>query len=216
VSLHRLRELQEQYVARQADNQKRQIDNVRKFQAAKQFEADWYAIYPTSGHVRESDLVPIGNRLLSIVPGLRERFWDFRIAERLSRPLAEPAHEVNVTLLGFACAGQSEKLREALPGVLRMLPDVAKTHENFYGFLCEDDANGLPTTPPFTLNELAKLIDVSRHKLRGDIKAGRWVSPDVKKYLRFRTWRHADPAVQSAVLEKIREYFPEKMWSKLT
>jgi hypothetical protein len=217
MSLRRLRELADQDSKRRAESLERQISRLQQSQAKQQFEIACKSVYPTNGHIREKDLGQIADKLEALVAELQERFWDFLIAERIGTRYDNAAHEANVLLFSLACAGKRTELRQALENVIGMLPAVAGDQQDFYDYLYQDAAKGLPPTPPFSQADFAKLIGLTYHQFQWERHEKRWqsVNDDAVKHKRLRRWRHVDADIQRTVLRTVREKFPEKLWGAL-
>jgi hypothetical protein len=215
----RVKEIAAEDARQRAASLARRANDEQRSQREKRFLAAWKAIYPGSEdrrRVEQSDIPGIAQRMKAIVGELQDRFWDFRFCERTLRPPPNYHYELAATFLAVACKGDASGLLDALNECAAMLRDVADAHDDFYSTLIiEDSRDGLPLTPAMSVPELARIVDESRAKVRGDYRADRWKSPDVEKYLHQRRWRHYAPEVQADVLRKIREVFPGKMWSNL-
>jgi hypothetical protein len=183
--------------------------------ADEQFERQWNIVYPDRGHLTDRTLAErIAANYLSLANAIRERHWDFLIAGQLSQQMSVTV-VVAIRLLAHACVGNREEILDSLAISDRFATSLIVAHSEWFDSFRVQTLEGLPFTPPLTLDELACLTEVTRDKLRGDIKAGRWASQDTARYLRHKRWRSADSTTQESLLRAIRENFSEKMWSKL-
>jgi hypothetical protein len=157
----------------------------------------------------------IVRRLLRLGRLMRERFWDFAIAERLSEEDFYTA--VAVRLLAHASAGHDEELRFCLNRSRPLFPVVAKRHAGLFGEIQLELSTGLPPTPALSQAEMARALGVSYDTFRGDVRAGHWrpVKSDAFKHRRYRRWRHVTAAKQAEALKGIRRRFRRILWSKL-
>lgn len=73
-----------------------------------------------------------------------------------------------------------------------------------------------PPTPPLDQHLCAKMFDITHGQFRHLLKEQRIipVTADNMRYRWLRRWYHADKTVQAAALHRIREKFPEKIWSQ--
>jgi len=157
----------------------------------------------------------IVRRLLRLGRLMRERCWDFAIAERLT--VEDVYLAVAVRLLAHACAHHHEELRFCLNRCRPLFPTVAKRHDELFGEIELELSTGLPLTPALSQAEMARALGVSYDTFRGDVRAGHWrpVKSDAVKHRRYRRWRHVTAAKQADALKHIRRRFARILWSKL-
>jgi hypothetical protein len=183
------------------------------------FRGLWLHVYPENGDLADEGVRSgIENRLIELVPFMREFLWDYLAAEFWSKTALEPPQECAMLLLGHACVGKVADLRYCLNRArLLFFPGVVIAHGQLFTDIRGEAANfGLPPTPPLSRKDLAKAIGASYAKLQGDMRAKRWIfDVDLPKHTRLRRWRHRDEREHAKTLAQIREKFPEKVWPKL-
>jgi hypothetical protein len=157
----------------------------------------------------------IVRRLLRLGRLMRERCWDFAIAERLT--VEDVYMAVAVRLPAHACAHRHEELRICLSRSRPLFPTVAKRHDELFGEIELELSTGLPSIPALSQAEMARALGVSYDTFRGDVRAGHWrpVKSDAIKHCRYRRWRHVTAAKQAQALKRIRRRFARILWSKL-
>jgi hypothetical protein len=175
--------------------------------------AEWFAAYTDAELITPAVAEEITRRLLHLVESIRQRFWDFHIANLLSIP--PWADHVCLRMLAHACAGNKSELPGFIVRSRNFFPSAYTGHTDLRDYLMAQSAKGLPYTPPISLPEMSRIVGVTRDKFRGDVRAGRWSTIDKAKYQHQRRWRAADASLQAMVLTAIREKWPEKMWSEL-
>jgi hypothetical protein len=199
-----------------ADNERVIKRELKKRAQAKLFEA-WHSVFESPVRLKAPDLSPVVDRYMALGVLLRERFLDFWIAGWLHRKNLGDEQEAALLLLAYASANRAAEVGRALKASLKFIREVAREHNGWSEEAGEQ--TGLPPTPPMSRRTLVAALGggCSYDKFNGDYKAKRWqpVGEDAVKYKRAKRWHHRDPEVQSDALSKIRDKFPEKLWSGL-
>jgi len=186
----------------------------------REFSEAWRMVFDVRGPgITDEDAKQIAHRFVILGAALRDRFWDFCIARRLRTKAfghvagCDRECELALRLLAHACGGNEHELEERARGLREFFPELGIAYNGLFQQLQIEAAQGLPCTPPLTMPEIARIAGVTRDKFRGDRRAGRWTSIDAKRYQRSKIWKADDPVLQAYVPAKIREKYPEKMWS---
>lgn len=177
----------------------------------------WYKVYPDVPELTTAVQERIVRRLLRLARFLRQRFWDFQIANRLLPHGADLYTDVALRLLAHACAGNEAELRFCLDRSQPLFPTVAERHEVLFGEIEFAMSTGLPPTPSLSQAEMARALGVSYGTFRGAVRAGHWrpLAGDAIKHKRRRQWRHFVVERHADALQKIRRRLSQRMWSNL-
>jgi hypothetical protein len=159
-------------------------ENAEQERRDEEFSTAWHGVYPhRSSDANGPGSTELAARLVHLSGLLRERFWDFQIARRLRaksfgliRGLPREC-EICLRLLGHACAGHDSVLGERLSHLGRLFPEIRIAHHELFGQFKLEDREGLPYTPPLSRPEMALILEISRDKFRGQVRAGRWLLP---------------------------------------
>ncbi|MDZ4686478.1 MAG: hypothetical protein SH850_15525 [Planctomycetaceae bacterium] len=181
--------------------------------AEQEFRQSWDSTYPDHRDFDDQEASAFADRMLRLGEVVRERFWDYRLAEELLDTDLKPT----LRLAGIALLNASFGLRSDVIHCLKSgrpyLNGITTAHSDTLNHLFHRSTGGLPLTPPISQRELASFVGERYDKVRGDIKAGRWKSAPAESHQRLRRWNHRDKATQTHVLRRIRELFPKKVWS---
>jgi hypothetical protein len=177
------------------------------------FFRNWSEPYRDLAPTDDGAFALAAKRLMGLREEIQNRFWDFRIAEFLSRKIDIWAYELSLLILQKVCRGTENEVSSDLKRSAALLQSIASVHWDLFDTLKARDAQGLPFTPPLSQVDLAKVAGITLDAVRGQKKAGHWQHQPAIKYQRLRMWRHKDPDIQARTLTKIRDEFPEKMWS---
>jgi hypothetical protein len=202
----------------QREQEARADAEFQRIQAWDQFEFAWMNVYPQARQLTDEVAVEVTRRYMALAEPIRQRLWDFQIAEWLSRSDLHHAQEVAVRLLALACVGDDAELKASLLLAKSIVLRIIKFHCGLFEHFGRYAAtSGLPYTPALSREELARCLGITYPKLQGDMRAGRWQPhpDDTVKYQRRRRWRHSDCEQHGAALKRIREKFPEKLWPNL-
>lgn len=186
----------------------------------EEFRLGWMRAYPAPdyGDGNKGKITHDDHRLVEVAECMKERFWDFHLGNFVGASFGANTEEryiLAAIVLREACMGHRDEITEMFRQGSRFLPAMSVAHSDFFHMLEEKARHGLPHTPAMTAKALSRIAAVSYDKVRGDIRAGRWKChpDDAVKNQQLRRWRHADDAVQSAILLRIREKRPEIIWS---
>lgn len=183
-----------------------------------QFYKDWCLAYGKFNSMSKDEGIRLRatQNLIRLSIPLKQRFWDFRIAELLADTQTYGPFALAGMILGNACAADELQLLSRLEAAGDSIQSIVSAHHDLFEILKGKDSTGLPFTPPVLQHQLARLAGVSYDKVRSDIKAKRWERQEPDSGRHLRRWRHIDSKVHAAVLIKFREDLPEKIWSKIT
>jgi hypothetical protein len=168
------------------------------------FESQWHRAY------RDNDAVQITERLIGLVDGIEQRFWDFEIPMLLQDQNSQEfsiSHNVAVAALIYACKRDRAKIESGLSKALALPNDIGFRHSRIYDHLASFVRP--PLTPPATEEQLASVLGVSRHTINNQWRRGEWETFGPKG---SRRWGYKDRNRQSGVLQAYRNKFPEKFW----
>lgn len=196
-------------------NQSREDEATARHQA---LTAAWNDAFPPilAGQSPREYAEIVAHRLIDLAPEMISRFWDFHIGSYLSVPQIDPEFELDkdvemvLLLLKYACMGQRESIIDALAYAHDFIPSLSFTQRAMIHRL----DIGLPNTPYLSQSELARILGISKPKLRGDILAKRWKCAAGQRYVRFRLWMHRDAEIQKDALLKMRKHFAEKIFDQ--
>jgi len=211
----------EDIVAR-TESARRELDAKRaerdaRIAAEDAFKASWAEVYPNEGSLTEAVASNISKRYTSIVPGICEKNWDFRIAEWLSRPNLLPQFEIAIRIMAYSCAGKEIHARDCLIASRPLGLDVKRAHFALYEEFEQANAlHGLPYTPLLSQTEMHKALGVSYDSFRWDVRCDRWKwHPEDDPQKHQRRWRHIDVDKHRAALGKIRHAKGKIIWRGL-
>jgi hypothetical protein len=179
----------------------------------------WYKVYPDVAELTTGVQERIVRRLLRLARFLRQRFWDFQIADRLlpREAWVDLYTDVALRLLAHACAGNEAELRFCLDRSQPLFPTVAERHDVLFDAIQLAMSTGLPPTPALSQAEMARALGVSYGTFRGAVRAGHWrpLAEDAVKHKRRRQWRHFVAERQADALQKIRRRLSQRLWANL-
>jgi hypothetical protein len=200
---------------RKRKTQEDAIERDKRIKAFDDFAREWKAVFPTEGSLTPEIAISIAANYMSLADGIRERMWDFHVAELLqTQSIRSRYEEVALRLLGYACCGNVVEVRDCLTTSAGFIVHVVRQHESLYEKLLLDvGVNGLPFTPLLNSTEMHKLLGITYNAFRWAKDNELWKThPDDPPGKHKHRWRHTDPAIQQHALEKIRERSPKKIW----
>ncbi|HUE14004.1 MAG TPA: hypothetical protein VMR25_07565 [Planctomycetaceae bacterium] len=97
-----------QIAAEEAERKRKQqeedVERQRRVSEFDAFDSEWKTVYPTQGQVTPEGAIEIAAKYMCLADGIRDRLWDFHIAELLRMLTAVQnggAGRLNLVALGW-------------------------------------------------------------------------------------------------------------------